>query len=333
MEEGAQAKAGEGVAAAGGEGLIARRRARRARREAREFLREVRRLMARHGAKVKPAAREKIEAGVEELARVADAEGEAAILDVARPLNQLVDKHLGFARKSTFREYVESIGLAVLIALLLRAFVVEAFKIPSGSMIPTLRVGDHIFVNKFTYGLRMPFTKWWMWQRRQPERGDVVVFMYPLEEDKDFIKRIVAVPGDTLELRDHELVITDAQGVRVPATQRVVDPDYRYVEQDPEHDGPPLGEVPAVAIEERLGDADYTILYNKTGGRGDFGPVKVREGHVFVMGDNRDNSHDARFWGLSGDGSIQVPVCNIKGKAMFIWWSSHDVGRIGDGIE
>ena len=103
---------------------------------------------------------------------------------------------------------------------------------------------------------------------------------------------------------------------------------FRYVSHDPGGEG----QVQAVAVREEVGDVDYTILYRPSSDRGDFGPIKVKPGHVFVLGDNRDNSHDARYWGPFGDGSIQVPIDNIKGRALFIWWSSYDFQRIGDGI-
>src|SRR5690606_10630642 len=121
-------------------------------------------------------------------------DGERMRVELAR-LDDLADEHLAFARKSTTREYVESIGIAILIALFLRAFVIEAFKIPSGSMIPSPEIGDHIFVNKFLYGIRIPWTRTKFLQLRKPRRGEVVVFIYPCES-KDFIKRIVAVEGD-----------------------------------------------------------------------------------------------------------------------------------------
>jgi len=309
--------------------LVRRRRLRKARREARDFVKEVKRLLRRHGDRLSQGPRDRIEQGVADLEAAIGRDSEDRILKVARSLNHHVEKHLGFARKSTVREYVESIGLAVLIALLLRAFVVEAFQIPSGSMIPTLRVGDHIFVNKFSYGLRMPFSKWWFVQWGDgPQRGDVVVFMFPEDESKDFIKRIVAVEGDTLLLRNNELVLTDAEGRRVPVPQHHVTDDFQYREEDAA--GGRL--VHATAMREDLGDADYTVIFRRHFGRPDFGPVEVAPGHVFVMGDNRDNSHDARFWGR-GDGTVQVPIGNIKGRAMFIWWSSYNLRRIGSGIE
>ena len=306
-----------------------KRRLRRDRRDARDFIKEVRKLLTKHGGKIGTAAHDKIDGGLTALEDAARGDDSDRIREVARPLEGLVNKHLGFARKSTFREYVESIGLAVLIALLLRAFVIEAFKIPSGSMIPTLRVGDHIFVNKFSYGLRLPFTKWWFWERAAPLRGEVVVFMFPEDESKDFIKRIVAIPGDTLELRRHELIVHDKDGKRVPIDRKIQPEYFTYVDKDPGSSGT----VEAVAVDETLGESDYTILYRPDSDRGEFGPVTVQPGHVFVLGDNRDNSHDARYWGPFGDGSVQVPIDNIKGRAMFIWWSSYDFRRIGGGIQ
>ena len=118
-----------------------------------------------------------------------------------------MDEHLAFARKSSLREYAESIGVAVAIALLLRAFVVEAFQIPSGSMIPTLEVGDHIFVSKFSYGIGIPFTYKKLFQFGQPRRGDIIVFRYPADPEVDYIKRVVALPGEKIEVRKNEIFI------------------------------------------------------------------------------------------------------------------------------
>ena len=122
-------------------------------------------------------------------------------------LDEVMDDHLSFARKSTLREYAESIGVAVAVALLLRAFVVEAFQIPSGSMIPTLEVGDHIFVSKFSYGLSIPFTDIKILQYSQPKRGDVIVFKFPNDHSIDYIKRVVGLPGDTVETRNGQLYV------------------------------------------------------------------------------------------------------------------------------
>jgi len=178
--------------------------------------------------------------------------------------------------KSTAREYAEALGVALLLALVIRTFGVQAFKIPSGSMLPTLQIGDHILVNKFIYGprLEVPLTQWSLGQLpgfREPRAGDIVVFIYPRERDKDFIKRIVAVGGQTVQGRDNALMVDG---------KRVDDPHAHYEKRD----------------------------------HVDFGPVQVPAGHVFVMGDNRDESFDSRFWG-------PVPIQDIKGLAMVIYWS------------
>lgn len=249
-------------------------------------------------------------------------------------LKSLANDHLDIVEKSAFREYAESIGLAVLFALALRGFVVEAFKIPTGSMIPTLLIGDHIFVNKFIYGIRVPFTDHYLVDFDEPERGEIVVFTFPseqakeymkkqpharsnciddetLNQKKDFIKRLVAVEGDTVELRDNHLIINGE-----PLEREVLEgkPSDSYV-------------YPTVSERETNNGHTYTVQY--TGKDPNFGPVKVRDGFAFAMGDNRDNSADSRCWG-------QVPLHNIKGRAMFIWLSvgsdSWRFDRVGTGI-
>lgn len=175
-------------------------------------------------------------------------------------------------RKSVLREYAEAIAIAVVLALFIRTFVVQAFKIPSGSMKPTLLVGDHILVNKFIYGIKIPFTDNTIINLGKPNRGDVVVFKYPLDTKKDYIKRVVGLPGDKVELVNKQLFIND----------RVTD--------DPH--------------------ASYSIYGNLR----NFGPVSVPAHHLFVMGDNRDESSDSRVWGF-------VPDAYLKGKAFLIYWS------------
>jgi signal peptidase I len=211
-------------------------------------------------------------------------------------------------RKSTVREYAEAIGTAFLIALFLRAFVVEAFKIPSGSMIPTLQVGDHIFVNKFIYGVRVPFTniKFGM-HYRTPRRGEVIVFIYPIEPDKDFIKRIVAIEGDSVEMKDDQVYINGK-----PIPRRHVDENCHYM--DYKEDEARWEEDRCEKWIETVGGDSYTTVYNRGPETHSFGPRTVPKDSVFVMGDNRDNSHDSRYWGF-------VPFDHIKGKAMVIWWS------------
>jgi signal peptidase I len=181
-------------------------------------------------------------------------------------------------KKPVVREYAEALLVALLLAFFIRSFVVQAFKIPSGSMLPTLQIGDHILVNKFIYGLRLPYpfertlVEW-----GQPQRGDVIVFVYPKDPSKDFIKRVVAVPGDTVEIRHKQLYVN---GVKMD------DPHATFADGAQEIPGP----------------------------RDNFGPVTVPEGKLFVMGDNRDRSHDGRFWGFVDRGAV-------KGKAFLIYWS------------
>ncbi len=166
-------------------------------------------------------------------------------------------------RKSTFREYAEAIIVALVLALIIRTFVVQAFKIPSGSMEPTLEIGDHILVNKFIYGTKIPFTSINLLPWKSPQRGDVIVFIYPLEPEKDFIKRVIGVEGDTVRIVNKKLYIN---GVEVP------DPHAVYKED--------------------------TILPGDMQKRDNFGPVTVPKGNLFVLGDNRDRSLDSRFWGF-----------------------------------
>jgi len=165
--------------------------------------------------------------------------------------------------KSVFREYAEAIILAVLLALFLRTFVIQAFKIPSGSMLPTLQVGDHILVVKFIYGIRLPILNKVIVPLKAPQRGDVIVFVYPVDPSKDFIKRVVAIPGDTVEIRHKKL----------------------YINGQP--------------VKDEHANFDDPAMYPMTiKPRDDFGPIKVPKHSLFVMGDNRDHSYDSRFWGF-----------------------------------
>jgi signal peptidase I len=248
-----------------------------------------------------------------------------------------VDVRLRRWRKSEVREYVESILVAVAVALALRAFVVEAFKIPSGSMIPTLQVGDHIFVNKFVYGPALPWTHARLWTNMPPERGDVMVFAFPEKPDQDFIKRVIAHPGDRLEVEGGHPIIN---GWKVP---NCLVGTYKYQEYDPslrrETDGAfdmVYGRHEGDLFVEFLGDEAYLTLFDRM--NGGFperqGPYTVKPGEVWVMGDNRNNSHDSRmWWGGQGGG---VPYDNVKGRAMFVWLSVGDVGvdwtRLGQPV-
>jgi len=181
--------------------------------------------------------------------------------------------------KGRLRENIEAIVIAVILALFIRAFVVQAFRIPSGSMEETLLIGDHILVNKFIYGVKLPFTNMTLVPISNPERGDVIVFKYPEDPKKDYIKRCVAIGGDVVEGRDKILYVN----------------------------GKPVEE-PYVKI------TNNRAIHKRYSKRDNFGPMTVPEGKVFAMGDNRDNSHDSRFWGF-------VDLAAVKGKAFLIYFS------------
>lgn len=211
-------------------------------------------------------------------------------------------------RKSTLREYAEALGTALLLALAIRTFVVQAFKIPSESMVPTLVVGDHILVNKFVYGARLevPLTQWSLGRLpglRMPRPGDVVVFIWPKDRSKDFIKRVIAVEGQTIEVRNNHVYIDGTPWD---------DPHARF-HTDPDSQPRPRGRAACGSLPPGSGGADC-------------GAYTVPPGHVFVLGDNRDRSYDSRFWG-------PVPIEDIKGLALIIYWSWDGVfgrwGRIG----
>jgi signal peptidase I len=210
----------------------------------------------------------------------------------------------GMKKRSFFKEWIEPFLIAAVVALFIRQFVVEAFKIPSGSMIPTLDIGDHLLVNKFIYGPRIPFTDTRIFTWKEPQRGDVIVFKYPQNESKDFIKRVVGLPGDKLEIKNGSLFIND-QLVPIIAQGNF------------EKTGPYAGsnyyEKPRL-FEEQLGIVKHEIQYLRDQSNYDFGPKLVPAQSVFVMGDNRDNSQDSRFWGF-------VKYDKILGKALIIYWS------------
>jgi signal peptidase I len=225
-----------------------------------------------------------------------------------------VDTRLGRWRKSEAREYGEAILMAVAVAFALRAFVIEAFKIPSGSMIPTLMVGDHIFVNKFTYGPAIPYTHSRVWTSMPPHRGDVMVFAFPEHPEQDFIKRVIAIPGDRLEAKNGHPILN---GWEVPSC-RVGAWTYQDVDSIARHDGD--------LYVEYLGNESYLTFYDRASGAfPEFqGPYLAKPGEVWVMGDNRNNSHDSRMWfGGQGGG---VPFENIRGRALFVWLSVSDNG-------
>jgi len=190
-------------------------------------------------------------------------------------------KPTGFFGSLLSRENIEAIVIAVVLALFIRTFVVQAFKIPSGSMQPTLLIGDHILVNKFIYGIGIPFTDIKLFDANKPGRGDVIVFIYAEDESKDYIKRVVGLPGDTIQIIDKQI----------------------FLNSEPYHDSFGVYDDPVTLKRGYLNS-----------NRDNFGPVTVPPNALFVMGDNRDHSADSRFWGF-------VDFNKVRGKAFIIYWS------------
>lgn len=219
------------------------------------------------------------------------------------------------SRNKWIIENVISLGMALLIVFMIRSSIIEAFKIPSGSMIPTLLIGDHIFVNKFAYGFKIPFSDLvtdhpiYIVPRDAPKRGDVIVFIFPKDESIYYIKRVVGVPGDTLEIRNKMLYLNSKVIARDPMSGPPAEKIYSKLE-DPRYSP---GNVDLFT--EHLDQVDHPIMLDKNNFMGEsFGPITVPPDSLFVMGDNRDFSNDSRFWGF-------VPYRNVKGKAIITWLS------------
>lgn len=176
-------------------------------------------------------------------------------------------------------EYVKAIGTALILALLIRAYVIQAFKIPSGSMIPTLLIGDHILVNKFIFGTKLPFSDKRILNLTTPRKGDIVVFKYPEDPSKDFIKRVIGVEGDIVEERNKVMFVNGVE-----------------------------------SVEPQIQHTDNSIRSGGLDPRDNFGPLRVPKDKLFVMGDNRDQSYDSRYWNY-------VDMKDLRGKAFIIYWS------------
>ncbi len=194
-------------------------------------------------------------------------------------INEKPEKRKDPASKSKVQEYIEAIIIAILIAVVIRTFVVQAYKIPSRSMVPTLLVGDHLLVNKFIYGVKIPVIRRLLIPVTDPKRGDIIVFIYPNDRTKDYIKRVIGVAGDKIEIKNKNILINDRP------------------------------------YKDSFGIySDNTIYPAIIQPRDNFGPVTVSAGSLFVMGDNRDESADSRFWGF-------VDLKDVEGKALIIYWS------------
>ena len=188
-------------------------------------------------------------------------------------------EQISLKKKSVIKENIEAVIIAVLLALIIRTFIVQAFKIPSGSMLPTLQIGDHILVSKFIFGVKMPFTGATILPITTPKADDIVVFQYPKNPELDYIKRVIGVAGDIVEIREKKLFINNK----------------------------PFSDQHSVFKDALIHPAGLDP-------RDNFGPVTVPAGKLFVMGDNRDNSYDSRFWGFAD-------LKAVRGKAWMIYWS------------
>lgn len=226
------------------------------------------------------------------------------------------DRSVTTEKEPIIVEYSRSLFPVFLVVLVLRSFVIEPFRIPSGSMYPTLEIGDFIVVNKFAYGIKLPVTQTKILDIGEPERGDVVVFKYPNDPDVDYIKRVIGLPGDEITYINRTLFING-----------------KAVRQQPLglYHGTRSGKVmdDASLVSETLGERKHEILLDIDKRSQDMNTIVVPEGHYFMMGDNRDHSNDSRFWGF-------VPEKNLKGKAFGIWMNWDDgiqFSRIGKGIE
>ena len=235
------------------------------------------------------------------------------------------------AAEPWYVEYSKSFFPVILLVFVIRSFLVEPFKIPSGSMMPTLLAGDYILVNKFTYGLRVPILNSTFVEVGEPKRGDVLVFHYPPEPTIDYIKRVVGLPGDVIEYREKRLSVNgkelDANG----------EDDFIYTLQTKDENNQDRDvTIQALRYQETLGDVKHEILIHDLVNQYEAGSlgaklmagesITVPQGHYFAMGDNRDNSSDSRVWGF-------VPEQNLVGKAFYIWINFDKFSRIGNTIQ
>lgn len=243
--------------------------------------------------------------------------GEKAVIDAR---NDLYAREI---RQPWWLEYTAGLFPVIAIVFFVRSFLFEPFRIPSGSMLPTLHVGDFILVNKYEYGIRLPVTNWKIIPLGSPQRGDVVVFKYPMDESVDYIKRVVGVPGDTIEYRNKVVYVNGVEQKQAGHVDFIDTHSHVTLDQREENlsgvehmiavDGRRPSWVPAQAILKKVSECTYTNM----------GFIcKVPEGKYFMMGDNRDNSEDSRYWGFVDDSSL-------VGRATFIWANFGDMSRIG----
>lgn len=213
-------------------------------------------------------------------------------------------------KQGTWLDGSFSLLLAIGVALTIRWCLIEAYVIPSGSMLPTLLIHDHIFVNKLVYGVRVPFGKTWLAKFSEPKRGEVIVFKYPQDESIYFIKRVVGVAGDKILYEDGNLFVNNERIEKLPPAR----PQDLDRVRDFELSG---GKEDYVHFDEKLGDVRFNVLLRRGENHLGAGELEVPPGMLYVMGDNRDNSNDSRIWGF-------VPQENILGRAMFVWLSCEE---------
>lgn len=266
------------------------------RRNARQAVREIRWVLKKHGAKLLPEFRSKLETLEQRLKAALEAANHEALGAAYVEAAECLENEAAPFRKGIVREYLEVFLIAGFLALISRTFLIQAFKIPSGSMIPTLLVGDYLIVSKLSYGLKK-FNEGWVTMWNEPSRGDVLVFITPQDKNegyfsqRDFIKRVIAVGGEKVEVRNRKIYVNG---------QEIADPWGHYV---------------------------YDEMYDR-----DFGPVTVPKGSLFVMGDNRQDSQDSRVWGFVPldlvVGKARFIYFSVGEGPLGIRW-----GRIGQGIE
>lgn len=274
------------------------------------LLKEGRKILKKYESRIAAAPVTAIRLSMAELERLRELKLWEPLEDECERLDELLHQHASFARKSPLRETLENIGIAVAVALALRSCLYEPFKIPSGSMMPTLRSGDHIFVNKFAYGIQIPFTTTVVGGfLGSPQRGDVIVFRYPVDESEDFIKRVIGLPGDTVRVEGNKVSIKRAGAAEFEELQRTK-LDEKCLDEAA------LNPVPHCTVfEEHLDGRSYTVRYKSSSdprtGQRRFGEWSVPEGHFLVMGDNRNESHDSLAWtkqveAVAADGLLSV---------------------------
>ncbi len=319
---------------------------RQARASAEELLTEIEGTAGKKHGQIKEKAWDELVEKTVALVRALPRDA-AAVLEATKALQASADKHLAAFRKGTIFDFGSGFIKALAIAMIVRSVFIEPFKIPSGSMIPTLEIGDQIFVNKFIYGVRIPFTNYVPFTIvRPPKAGDIIVFNNPMQPDRDFIKRVIGIGGDKIELRGREIRVN---GAVLPTRQSIA--DFKSFDQENHTFSSPVPWVkywfqddwverhPSLWL-EKIGQKEHYILYDSPNYAD--GSLVVPEGHVFVMGDNRDRSSDGRF-GLGTSAVtdyVFVPLGNIKGKATVIWlpldhggWFSSIFGGTGLQVE